>query len=124
VLAVLGVADAQLLQDTIDAVAEGDSRRALQAVEACVQQGHDPASFASDLELRARDLLKRDHLLRADVRGRFDAMFLHHIEEAEDVAHAGQRHALLSREVLDDLHLADVALRVPAPIRRRAMRLD
>jgi len=57
VLAVLGVADAQLLQDTIDAVAEGDSRRALQAVEACVQQGHDPASFASDLELRARELL-------------------------------------------------------------------
>src|SRR6266550_9240881 len=51
-------------------------------------------------------------------------MFLHHVEEAEDVAHAGQRDALLSREVLDDLHLADVALRVPAPIRRRAMRLD
>ena len=51
-------------------------------------------------------------------------MFLHHVEEAEDVAHAGQRHALLSREVLDDLHLADVPLRVAAPIRRRAMRLD
>jgi DNA polymerase-3 subunit gamma/tau len=57
VLAVLGVADAQLLQDTLDAVAAGDARRALQAVDGCVEQGRDPASFASDLELRARELL-------------------------------------------------------------------
>ena len=57
VLAVLGVADTQLLQDTIDAVAASDARRALQAVDECVQQGRDPASFASDLELRVRELL-------------------------------------------------------------------
>src|SRR5207248_6120936 len=47
-LAVLGVADAQLLQDTIDAVAAADARGALQAVDDCVQQGRDPASFAAD----------------------------------------------------------------------------
>jgi DNA polymerase-3 subunit gamma/tau len=57
VLAVLGVADARLLEAAIDAVAAGDARGALQTVEECVQQGRDPASFASDLELRARELL-------------------------------------------------------------------
>jgi DNA polymerase-3 subunit gamma/tau len=57
VLAVLGVADSQLLADTIDAVAAGDARRALRAVDECVEQGRDAASFASDLELRARELL-------------------------------------------------------------------
>jgi DNA polymerase III subunit gamma/tau len=57
VLAVLGVADSRLLEEAVDAVAAGDSRRALQALEACVEQGRDAASFASDLEVRARELL-------------------------------------------------------------------
>jgi len=57
VLAVLGVADARLLEATVDAIAAGDARRALQALEECVGQGRDAASFASDLEARARELL-------------------------------------------------------------------
>jgi DNA polymerase III subunit gamma/tau len=57
VLAVLGVADARLLEETVDAVAEGDSRRALKALEESAGQGRDAASFASDLEVRARELL-------------------------------------------------------------------
>jgi DNA polymerase-3 subunit gamma/tau len=57
VLAVLGVADARLLEETVDAVAAGDSRRALEAVEECAQQGRDAGSFAADLEVRARELL-------------------------------------------------------------------
>ncbi len=57
VLAVLGVADARLLEETVDAVAAGDSRRALQAIEECAEQGRDAASFTSDLEVRARELL-------------------------------------------------------------------
>jgi DNA polymerase-3 subunit gamma/tau len=57
VLAVLGVADARLLEETVDAVAEGDSRRALKALEESAEQGRDAASFASDLEVRARELL-------------------------------------------------------------------
>jgi len=57
VLAVLGVADARLLEATIDAVAAGDAARALRALEECVQQGRDAGSFASDLEVRARELL-------------------------------------------------------------------
>src|SRR3989442_12421798 len=41
VLAVLGVADARLLEAAIDAVASGDARRALEAVEDCIAQGRD-----------------------------------------------------------------------------------
>ena len=57
VLAVLGVADARLLERTVDAIAAGDAKSALQALEECVEQGRDAGSFASDLEVRARELL-------------------------------------------------------------------
>jgi DNA polymerase-3 subunit gamma/tau len=57
VLAVLGVADARLLEETVDAVAAGDARRALQALAECAEQGRDAGSFAADLEVRARELL-------------------------------------------------------------------
>jgi DNA polymerase III subunit gamma/tau len=57
VLAVLGVADARLLEETVDAVAAGDAARALRTLEECVEQGRDAGSFASDLEIRARELL-------------------------------------------------------------------
>ncbi len=57
VLAVLGVADARLLEDAVDAVATGDAARALRTLEECVEQGRDAGSFASDLEVRARELL-------------------------------------------------------------------
>jgi DNA polymerase-3 subunit gamma/tau len=57
VLAVLGVADARLLERTVDAVASGDAAGALRALEECAEQGRDAGSFASDLEVRARELL-------------------------------------------------------------------
>jgi DNA polymerase-3 subunit gamma/tau len=57
VLAVLGVADARLLEETVDAIATGDARRALKALEECTEQGRDAGSFAADLEVRARELL-------------------------------------------------------------------
>ncbi len=57
VLAVLGVADAQLLERTIDAIAAGDSREALLALAECADAGRDASSFAVDLEGRARELL-------------------------------------------------------------------
>jgi DNA polymerase-3 subunit gamma/tau len=57
VLAVLGVADARLLEAIVDAVAAGDAAAALRALEECVEQGRDGASFAADLEVRARELL-------------------------------------------------------------------
>jgi DNA polymerase III subunit gamma/tau len=57
VLAVLGAADARLLEETVDALAAGDAKRALTALEQSAQQGRDAASFASDLEVRARELM-------------------------------------------------------------------
>ena len=57
VLAVLGVADAGLLEETVDAVAVGDARRALGALASYVDQGRDAGAFSSDLEVRARELL-------------------------------------------------------------------
>ncbi len=51
-------------------------RRALRTLEECVEQGRDAASFASDLEVRARELLRRAGPWRgagralADARGR------------------------------------------------------
>jgi DNA polymerase-3 subunit gamma/tau len=57
VLAVLGVADEQLLSDALDAVRGGDAREALLAVARCAEGGRDAGSFIRDLEARARDLL-------------------------------------------------------------------
>jgi DNA polymerase III subunit gamma/tau len=57
VLAVLGVADARLLEETVDALAAGDARGALKALEECAESGRDAGSFAADLEVRARELL-------------------------------------------------------------------
>jgi DNA polymerase-3 subunit gamma/tau len=57
VLAVLGVADEQLLSDALDAVQGGDARGALLAVARCAEGGRDAGSFTRDLEGRARELL-------------------------------------------------------------------
>jgi DNA polymerase III subunit gamma/tau len=57
VLAVLGVADAALMEDVFEALAAGDSRSALAAVAKGVQRGRDSAAFVADLEVHARELL-------------------------------------------------------------------
>jgi DNA polymerase III subunit gamma/tau len=57
VLAVLGVADQDIVFGTLDAVASGDAREALLAVDRVADSGRDLASFARDLEHHARELL-------------------------------------------------------------------
>jgi DNA polymerase III subunit gamma/tau len=57
VLAVLGVADADLLFDAFDAVAAGDARAAWLAAARLADTGRDIAQFLKDLEGHARDLL-------------------------------------------------------------------
>ena len=49
VLAVLGVTDSQLLEETVDAVDRGDARAALTAVARCTESGRDAGAFAADL---------------------------------------------------------------------------
>ena len=57
VLAVLGVADSELLFDALDAVAAGDARAAWLAAASLANTGRDVAQFLKDLEAHARDLL-------------------------------------------------------------------
>jgi DNA polymerase III subunit gamma/tau len=57
VLAVLGVADSDLLFDALDAVAAGDARGAWLAAARLADTGRDLAQFVKDLEAHARDLL-------------------------------------------------------------------
>jgi len=57
VLAVLGVADADLLFGTLDAVAARDARAALHAAAALIRSGRDAGAFLRDLEAHARDLM-------------------------------------------------------------------
>ena len=49
VVELLGAADAELLFDTTDALASGDARAALEAVERLSRSGRDPGQFARDL---------------------------------------------------------------------------
>jgi DNA polymerase-3 subunit gamma/tau len=57
VLAVLGVADADLLFGALDAVAAGDARGALHAAARIAATGRDLAQACRDLEVHARELL-------------------------------------------------------------------
>jgi DNA polymerase-3 subunit gamma/tau len=57
VLAVLGVADTDVLFGALDAVAAADAREALLAVHRVAESGRDLSAFARDLETHARELL-------------------------------------------------------------------
>jgi DNA polymerase-3 subunit gamma/tau len=57
VLAVLGVADADLLFAALDAIAAADPRAALLAAAQLTQTGRDALGFVRDLEAHARDLM-------------------------------------------------------------------
>jgi len=57
VLAVLGIASADLLFETADAVATHDARAALLAGARLMESGRDPGQFLRDLESHARELL-------------------------------------------------------------------
>src|SRR4051812_30315880 len=57
VLAVLGVADQDVLFGALDAITKGDRREALLAVHRVAESGRDLSAFARDLETHARELL-------------------------------------------------------------------
>ena len=57
VVELLGAADAELLFDTTDALANEDARVALEAVERLSRSGRDPGQFARDLIAHLRQLL-------------------------------------------------------------------
>ena len=57
VLAVLGVADTDVLFGALDAVAGGDAREALLTIHRVAESGRDLSALARDLETHARELL-------------------------------------------------------------------
>ena len=57
VLAVLGVADAELILAAADAIAAGDGRAALEVSERLARSGHDVTQFARDLLAHLRQLI-------------------------------------------------------------------
>ncbi len=57
VVELLGAADAELLFDTTDALASGNAKAALEAVERLSRSGRDPGQFARDLIAHLRQLL-------------------------------------------------------------------
>jgi DNA polymerase III subunit gamma/tau len=57
VLAVLGVADAELIFAAADAIADGDGRSALETVERLARSGRDSSQFIRDLIAHLRQLL-------------------------------------------------------------------
>jgi DNA polymerase-3 subunit gamma/tau len=57
VLAVLGIIDAEALDEMLAAIAGGEAAGVLLAVSRCLEGGRDAGTIASDLEARARDLL-------------------------------------------------------------------
>jgi DNA polymerase III subunit gamma/tau len=57
VVEMLGAADAELLFDSTDALANGDAKAALEAVDRLARSGRDPGQFARDLIAHLRQLL-------------------------------------------------------------------
>ena len=57
VVELLGAADAEVLFDTTDALAAGDAKATLEAVDRLVRSGRDPGRFARDLIAHLRQLL-------------------------------------------------------------------
>jgi len=57
VVELLGAADAELLFDTTDALANGHAKAALEAVDRLARSGRDPGQFARDLIAHLRQLL-------------------------------------------------------------------
>ncbi len=72
-VSLLGVTDAALLDDMVDALAAGDSAVVYGTVDRVVEAGHDPRRFAADLLDRFRDLILLDAVPEAVARGLIDA---------------------------------------------------
>ena len=72
-VALLGVTDAALLDEMVDALAAGDGASVFGAVDRVVEAGHDPRRFAADLLQRLRDLVILNAVPDAAAKGLIDA---------------------------------------------------
>ena len=72
-VALLGVTDAALLDETVDALAADDGASVFGAIDKVVEAGHDPRRFAADLLQRFRDLVILAAVPEAATKGLIDA---------------------------------------------------
>ena len=72
-VALLGVTDAALLDEVVDALAASDGASMFGAVDRVVEAGHDPRRFAADLLQRLRDLVIINAVPDAAAKGLIDA---------------------------------------------------
>jgi DNA polymerase-3 subunit gamma/tau len=72
-VALLGVTDAALLDEMVDALAAGDAAGVYGTVDRVAEAGHDPRRFSVDLLDRFRDLILLDAVPDAGERGLIDA---------------------------------------------------
>ncbi|WP_395729752.1 DNA polymerase III subunit gamma and tau [Nakamurella sp.] len=72
-VALLGVTDAALLDEVVDALAAGDGASVFGAVDRVIEAGHDPRRFATDLLQRLRDLVVLSAVPGAAAKGLIDA---------------------------------------------------
>ncbi|HEY9475935.1 MAG TPA: DNA polymerase III subunit gamma and tau, partial [Mycobacteriales bacterium] len=71
-VALLGVTDAALIDEMIDALGAEDGAGAFQTIDRVVEAGHDPRRFAIDLLERLRDLVVLDVVPDAVAKGLID----------------------------------------------------
>ena len=72
-VAQLGMTDASLLDEAIDALAAGDGARLFVVVDSVMDAGHDPRRFATDLLERIRDLIVLQNVPDAASSGMIEA---------------------------------------------------
>ncbi len=106
VLAVLGVADAELLFRATEAIAAGDGAEALRVSAVISSSGHDPARFAADLVGHLRQLLVVATL--GEIPDHFLVVAEHEAQISEQANRLGEL-ALL--RAIDELSAALTAIR-------------
>lgn len=72
-VALLGVTDVALIDETCDALAAADGAEVFAVIDRMVEAGHDPRRFAADLLERLRDLLILSNVPEAASKGLIDA---------------------------------------------------
>ena len=84
-LSLLGVTDAALLDDMVEAVGVGDGATVFGTVNRLIDAGHDPRRFGADLLDRLRDLILMAAVPDAGEKGLIDAP-VDHLERLADQA--------------------------------------
>ncbi|HEU5267122.1 MAG TPA: DNA polymerase III subunit gamma/tau, partial [Jatrophihabitans sp.] len=107
-VALLGVTDAALLDDMVDALAAGDAAGVYGTIDRVVEAGHDPRRFSVDLLDRFRDLILLTVVPDAGERGLIDV-------PADQLARMADQAARLAAGTLtryaEIVHLALIEMR-------------